>query len=75
MNANRVVVSCVAGVLLAGCAGMEKRDTYVPPPRAPSGADADVAYMAYVERVAQRRGIHVTWVHPPRRRAAAPKSE
>lgn len=27
---------------------------------------AEQQYIAYVERIAKRRGIHLTWVNPPR---------
>ena len=68
MKTYRIALVCVAGALLAGCSSMDTRDTFVPPQRAPSIMDSDTAYVAYVERVARRRGIHVTWVNVPRRR-------
>ena len=68
MKTNRIALACVVGLLLAGCSSMDKRDSFVPPQRAPSIMDSDAAYVAYVERVARRRGIHVTWVNVPRRR-------
>ena len=68
MKTNRMVLLCVAGVLLAGCSTMDERGSFVPPQRAPSIMDSDAQYMAYVERIARRRGIHVTWVNAPRRR-------
>lgn len=65
---SRIALLCVSGVLLAGCSTMDERSSYVPPQRAPSIMDADEEYIAYVERVARRRGIGVTWVNAPRRR-------
>jgi len=47
------------------------------PPGAPGGEPQarpeltrDQLYIAYVERVARRRGIHVMWVNPPQKRLA-----
>jgi hypothetical protein len=54
---------------LSACAGMESKSTYVPEPRDPSIMDADEKYMAYVERVARRRGLEVVWVNIPRKSA------
>lgn len=68
MKSYRMALVCAAGVLMAGCSTMDQREAYVPPERAPSIMDNDAAYVAYVERVARRRGIHVTWVNVPRRR-------
>lgn len=67
MKTERIVLLCVAGLLLSGCRSMEERNSFVPPEREPSIMDTDAKYVAYVERVARRRGIHVTWVNPPRR--------
>ena len=68
MKTCRIALLCVSGLLLSGCSTMNERSSYVPPARAPSIMDSDAKYVAYVERVARRRGIHVMWVNAPRRR-------
>lgn len=67
MKTSRIALICVSSLLLAGCATTNDRSV-VAPERAPSIMDADAEYVAFVERVARRRGIHVTWVNAPRRR-------
>lgn len=70
MNASsRMAVLALSVLGLAACAGMESKSTYVPEPRPPTIMDADEAYIAYVERVARRRGLGVVWVNVPRKTA------
>lgn len=70
MNASlRMVVLSLSVLGLSACAGMETRSTYVPEPKPPSIMDADEEYIAYVERIARRRGIEVQWVNIPRKSA------
>ena len=69
MNASlRMLALSVAVVGLAACAGMPEKSAQVE--RAPTIMDADQAYVAYVERVARRRGIEVVWVNVPRAKVA-----
>mgnify|MGYP000865277614 CR=1 FL=1 len=49
--------------LLAGCAGTHEM-TKAPAPQ--QTLTAEQQYIAYVERIAKRRGIHLTWVNPPK---------
>ncbi|GAB3336999.1 hypothetical protein [Marilutibacter aestuarii] len=52
---------------LSACASAPAQRTAPAPERSSSNAMAiDEEYVAYVERVARRRGISVTWVHQPR---------
>ena len=69
MNASLRMAVLVSVVGLAACAGMQSKTPYVPEPQAPSIMDDDEAYIAYVERVARRRGIEVVWVNTPRKTA------
>lgn len=70
MNASlRMAVLSLSVLGLSACAGMEARSTYVPEPREPSIMDPDAAYIAQVERIAQRRGIEVQWVNAPTKSA------
>ncbi len=69
MNASLRMAVLVSVVGLAACAGMQSKTAYVPEPKAPSIMDDDETYIAYVERVARRRGIEVVWVNTPRKTA------
>lgn len=69
MNASLRMAVLVSVLGLAACAGMQSKTAYVPEPKAPSIMDNDEAYIAYVERVARRRGIDVVWVNSPRKTA------
>lgn len=69
MNASlRMAVLSLSVLGLAACAGTEVRPAYTEP-KQPSIMDDDEAYIAYVERVAKRRGIEVVWVNTPRKTA------
>jgi len=57
-----VVVSTCS--LLAACASTG--GTASAPPPEPRQLTAEQQYIAYVERIAKRRGISLTWVNPPR---------
>ncbi len=71
MNASyRMAVLSLAILGLAACAGSQTKSTYVPEPKPSSITDPDEAYIAYVERIAQRRGIEVVWVNSPKKSAA-----
>ncbi|MDG2516548.1 hypothetical protein [Lysobacter soli] len=69
MNASLRMAVLLSLVGLSACAGMESKSTYVPEPRAPSISDADDEYVAYVERIARRRGLEVVWVNVPHKTA------
>lgn len=73
MNASlRIGVLSLSVLALAACAATEDRSTYVEPARVSSPGEVrvvkDEAYVAYVERVARRRGIFVQWVNTPTKR-------
>ena len=53
---------------LSGCATTADTASATPA-RAPSIMDEDAAYVAYVERIARRRGIQVQWVNVPHKSA------
>ncbi|WP_394695258.1 hypothetical protein [Pseudoxanthomonas japonensis] len=57
-----VVVSTCG--LLAACAS--SGGTASAPPPEQRTMTAEQQYIAYVERIAKRRGIQLTWVNPPR---------
>ena len=68
MNASLRMATLSLVVLgLSACAGTQTRSTYVPEPKPSSIMDNDEQYMAYVERIARRRGIEVVWVNLPRK--------
>lgn len=71
------VVLMAIPVALAGCASMDERQSRHTPASSttPSLLQEDEAYVAYVERVARRRGIHVTWVNKPRKRVGSTVQE
>jgi hypothetical protein len=54
-------------ICLAACASSGGTTSYVPKAQdvAHSNVRTDDAYMARVEFLARRRGIHLTWVNPP----------
>ena len=66
----RLAAAAAATCLLAGCATFQEQASYTAPERvdAPGAVVTDDAYVAYVERVARRRGIDVQWVNVPTRR-------
>lgn len=67
----RFALPCVAvaAALATGCATTpESTASDRPSSMDESRIDQDVAYMQRVEQIALRRGIHVTWVHPPTKR-------
>ncbi|WP_454831723.1 hypothetical protein [Pseudoxanthomonas wuyuanensis] len=70
----RTAAVSLSALLLSACAGtQEMTRTHVPAaePQAKAVLTSDQAYIAYVERVARRRGIHVMWVNPPQKRLVA----
>jgi len=69
MNASLRMAVLLSAMGLSACAGMEAKSTYVPEQRAPSIMDADEEYIAYVERIARRRGLDVVWVNVPHKTA------
>nr|WP_298129213.1 hypothetical protein [uncultured Pseudoxanthomonas sp.] len=74
MNAMiRLAVAVSACGLLAACASTGGAASSAPPEQRPLTAEQQ--YIAYVERVAKRRGITLTWVNPPRieEKKAAPQ--
>jgi N-acetylglucosamine kinase-like BadF-type ATPase len=73
MNAPLRIAELSLSVLgLAACAGSQTRSSYVQPERVLKPGEVrierDAAYIAYVERVARRRGIYLQWVNPPVKR-------
>lgn len=56
------VVVSICG-LLAACASSGGTSSAPPAQRQ---LTAEEQYIAYVERIAKRRGIHLTWINPPR---------
>ena len=73
----RILFKAVLSISVAGlcaCAGTPQRVSQAPPaPSAdrPGAVVSDSEYIAYVERVARRRGIEVQWVNPPTKRVAS----
>ena len=64
----RMAVLSTAAVLLAACASTGEKTSYAPQPQGAypeTRIATDDAYMARVEFLARRRGIHLTWVNPP----------
>ncbi|MBD9478145.1 hypothetical protein [Pseudoxanthomonas sp. PXM02] len=57
------VVVSICG-LLVSCASTG--GTASAPPPEQRQLTAEQQYIAYVERIAKRRGIHLTWINPPR---------
>ena len=65
MNAMiRLAVAVSTCGLLAACAS--SGGTASAPPPQQRQLTAEQQYIAYVERIARRRGIQLTWVNPPR---------
>ena len=71
----RMAVLSASILGLAACASTGQTTSYTPEQDQPSITDDDDAYMARVEAYARRRGIDLTWVHPPRRDVVAQKDE
>lgn len=69
---SRAFLLSLSIVGLAACASTGETASVPQPAKAPSVMDADQAYVAAVERMAQRRGIHVQWVNMPRHPRAQP---
>lgn len=60
----RLAVVVSACGLLAACASTGGAASAPPPEQ--RTLTAEQQYIAYVERIAKRRGIQLTWVNPPR---------
>jgi len=81
MNASlRVAVLSLAVVALGACASMDERTSAAPAAQAEmlvssDRLDVDHEYVARVETIARRRGIGVTWVHPPYKKVRAENRE
>ncbi len=71
----RIGVLSLSVLALAACAATENRSTYVEPARVSNPNEVrivkDEAYIAYVERHARRRGIHLQWVNMPTKRVTS----
>ena len=65
----RMAVLTVSMLGLAACASSGSTTSYNEPVKQyePTRLDRDEAYMARVEAYARRRGIDLTWVHPPQK--------
>ena len=75
---SRMLFKAVLSISVAGlcaCAGTPQRVSQAPPPvpsaDRPGAVVSNGEYIAYVERVARRRGIEVKWVNPPTKRVAS----
>lgn len=66
-RSKRFALSVLTTAVMAGCATQPSRQSSAPPPR-PGLMVQDTAYIARVEQKAQRRGLQVQWVNPPKRR-------
>lgn len=76
MNVKSGFVLSLLVLGLSACATTDDRTMRVMPQNSPSPTDTNEAYVAYVERVARRRGIEVVWVNTPTRRSVvAPEGE
>lgn len=65
----RIAAVSFAAMLLGACAGTREMTSTGAPasePKAQPELTSDQQYIAYVERIAKRRGIHLTWVNPPK---------
>lgn len=65
----RIAAVPFAVMLLGACAGTQEMTSTGAPANQPQDQPeptADQLYIAYVERIAKRRGIHLTWVNPPK---------
>lgn len=71
----RVAVLSLSVLGLAACASSQEGSAYVEPARVMNPGEVrierDAEYVAYVERVARRRGIYVQWVNVPTKRVVA----
>jgi len=64
----RMAVLSTAAILLAACASTSEQASYAPQPQGAypeTRITTDDVYMARVEYLARRRGVHLTWVNPP----------
>ena len=59
----RPMLVAFAATLLCACAGTHELTSTQPAVQKEITPEQE--YMAYVERIARRRGIGVTWVNPP----------
>lgn len=69
----RLVVLSLSVLGLSACATshpVARAPAAEPPPAGEIRYERDHAYIAYVERLALRRGMQVQWVNPPNRRVA-----
>jgi hypothetical protein len=74
MNTSLRIAAVSLSAMLSACAGTQQMTSTNPPPAEPlveSEMTRDQLYVAYVERVARRRGIQVMWVNPPQKRVAS----
>lgn len=62
----KLALVAMVPMALGACASSQTAVVKQPP--APGSVITDQAYIAYVERVARRRGITVQWVNMPRQR-------
>ncbi|WP_411834418.1 hypothetical protein [Pseudoxanthomonas mexicana] len=69
----RIALPVLSVLLLPACAGTQQmaRSTPAAQPQNQTVITTDGAYIAYVERIAKRRGIQVNWVNPPLKRQPA----
>jgi hypothetical protein len=70
-----IIVLSLSVLGLAACAGSQTRSAYVEPERVLRPGEVhierDAEYIAYVERVARRRGVYLQWVNPPVKRVTS----
>lgn len=58
-------IAMLVPVLGAGCSALNNRDA--------TGQDVDLEKVGAVERAADRQGVDVLWVNPPRKASRAPR--
>lgn len=66
-------LSASSALLLTACAssgGMASAPSQYESGHSQEKVVQDAQYVAYVERVARRRGVQVHWIHPPVKRVA-----
>ena len=62
------LISTIAVLLLTGCASTHEVARHSAPVYPEGSIVQDQHYVAVVEDIARNRGIHVTWINPPKKR-------
>lgn len=74
MKALITILAVASVAVLAGCASTSERSASAAPGKS-SPFNVDDAYVSEVNRIAVRRGIHVTWVNMPTKRTEKDDSD